>query len=284
MQRDFPLSQLFEGPLPGIPGTMVREVESLPDHLEGGAGIGPGTEAAANALLFEVPGIARYLVREGKTVDVAVAQGADRAAARLFLLGSARGALIQQRGELPLGAATVVAPNWKSVAICCPSAIGKSTLAAALCKRGWQLVADDITRVSWNGTMAVAWPSSDRLKLWRDACDMLGENADTLERVRDGLEKYFLPVRAATSPTALHMAVRLRVAPYLDAVEIAPDERAQLLAESTFRPRWIDPLGRRTEHARATGLIARNCRGVVLSGARECGIEELADRLAEIVR
>ena len=170
------------------------------------------------------------------------------------------------------------------MAICSPSAIGKSTLAAALCRRGWQLVADDITRVGWNGTMAIAWPSSDRIKLWRDACEMVGENANALERVRDGMEKYFLPVRAATTPTALHIAVRLRVAPYLDCAEIAPEERGQLLSESAFRPRWIDALGRRGEHARSVTQIARTCRGAVLSGARERPIDELADRLAELVR
>ena len=284
MQRNFPPAEKFEGPLPGIPGSGVREVESLPEHLENGTDLGPYTEAAPNALLFEVPGIARYLVRDGKTVDVVVATGADRAAARLFLLGSARAALIHQRGDLPLSAATVVGPNWKAVAVCCPSAIGKSTLAAALCRRGWQLVADDITRVSWNGTMAIAWPSNDRIKLWRDACEMIGEKADGLERVREGMEKYFLPVPAVTTPAALSLAVRLRVAPYLETTEIAPAERSHLLTESTVRPRWIDPLGRRAEHARLTTQAARTCRGVVLSGARERGIEELADRVAELVR
>jgi len=284
MRRDFPPAEKFEGPLPGIPGSLVREVETLPQHLDGGADVGPYTEAAPNALLFEVPRIARYLVRDGKTVDVAVAPDADRAAARLFLLGSARGAIIQQRGELPLSAATLVAPNWKGVAICCPSAIGKSTLAAALCRRGWLLVADDITRISWNGSMAVAWPSHDRIKLWRDACEMVGENAEALERVRDGMEEYFLSVRAATTPTALSVAVRLRVAPYVDTVEVPPVERAQLLTESTFRPRWLEAVGQRAAHARNLQQIARTCRGVVLSGARERAIDELADRMVEIVR
>src|SRR5690242_11984482 len=137
MQHDFPTAEKFAGQMPGLPGSIVREVESLPDHLEGGADIAPYTEAAANALLFEVPPIARYLVRDGTTVAVAVTPGADRAAARHFLLGSARGALIHQRGELPLYAANLVAPIWKCVAVASPTAIGKSTLAAVLCRRGW---------------------------------------------------------------------------------------------------------------------------------------------------
>src|SRR5437016_4777658 len=284
MQRDFPPAQAFAGPMPGIPGTMVREVESLPDHLEGGANIAPYTEAAPGALLFEVPRIAQYQVREGKTIDVAVTPGADRAAARLFLLGSAGGALIHQRGELPLNAATLVAPNWKCVAISSPSAIGKSTLAAALCRRGWLLVADDITRVSWNGTMAVAWPSHDTLALWRQSCEILGENAEALERVRAGMEKFFLPVRATTSPAALSAVIWLRTAPRVEVEEIAPVGRPELLSLATFRPRWIDPLGRRADHARMVARVGRVCRCIALNGARERPVEELADRVVEILR
>ncbi|HEY6577710.1 MAG TPA: hypothetical protein VIY09_00175 [Rhizomicrobium sp.] len=274
----------FDGAVPGIPGATIREVVELPEHLPDGTDTGPHTEAAPGALLFEIPRIARYLVRDGKTIDVAVAPGADRAAAALFLHGSARGALIHQRGELPLNAATVIAPNWQCVAICCPSAVGKSTLAAALCRRGWLLAADDIARISWNGTIAVAWPSHDRLKLWRDACERLGANADALEPVREGMEKFFLPVRAATTPAALSVAVRLSIAPEIGFEEIALPERPALLFESTFRRRWIVPAARRADHARIVDQVARTCRGIVLSGARERPIEELADRLTEAIR
>lgn len=284
MSTAFPPQSTLDGPVPGIPGASVREQEDLQDHLSDARLSDPHLEVAPGALLFEVPGIARYLVRDGKTIDVAVVAGADRAAARLFLEGSARGALIQQRGELPLNAASLIAPNWKCVAICCPSVVGKSTLAAELCRRGWLLLADDITRVSWNGSMPIAWPSHNRLKLWRDACEMVGADADKLERVREGLEKYFLPVKAATTPAALSLVARLRVAPQTDVRELSAMERPEHLFESTFRPRWIDPLGRRSEYTRTVQQVARGCRAIVLSGARERPIGELADHLAEAVR
>lgn len=274
----------FDGAVPGVPGASIREVAELPGHLPNGVAIGPYTEATPGQLLFEIPGTARYLIRDGKTIDIAVSSGADRAAAELFLHGSARGALIHQRGELPLNAATVIAPNWKSVAICGPSAVGKSTVAAALCRRGWLLVAEDITRVSWNGSMAIAWPSHDRLKLWRDACEVLGVNADALKRVRDGLEKFALPVKATTTPAALSLVVRLRIAPEIGVEEIPPSQRAYMLGETTFRPRWIDALGRRAAHAQILEQVAPSCRGVLLSGARERPIGELADQVMEAVR
>jgi hypothetical protein len=274
----------FDGPVPGVPGAVIREVESLPEHLLGAAQIGPCTEAMPGALLFEVPGIARYLVRDGNTIEVAVAPNADRGAAELFLNGSARGTLIHQRGELPLTATTLIAPNWKCVAICGPSAFGKSTLAAELCRRGWRLLADDVTRVNWNGSMVIAWPSSDRLKLWRDACEAVRLDASALEPVREGLEKFYAPVPAAATPAALAITVCLEIAPIAQIKRFPSAESASLLSGATFRPRQIDPLGRRPDHERMILQVSRNCRTMRLEGARMCAVGELADRLEEAIR
>jgi hypothetical protein len=284
MFDDSTVSLSFDGPVPGVPGAVIREVESLPEHLPGAAQIGPSTEAMPGALLFEVPGIARYLIRDGSVIEVAVAPNADRSAAELFLNGSARGTLIHQRGELPLTATTLIAPNWKCVAICGPSAFGKSTLAAELCGRGWLLLADDITRVSWNGTMAIAWPSSDKLKLWHDACDGLGIDTAGLERVREGIEKFYMPVKAQSTPAALAVVVWLNVAPSVRITHVPAMQSASLFADSTFRSRQVDPLGRRADYDRIIMQVSRNCRAMHMDGARMCAVGDMADRLVESIR
>ena len=66
----------------------------------------------------------------GATIDVATVPGADAGAVELFLNGSARAALIHQRGELPLHAATLLPPaGGGAVAISGTSGIGKSKFA-----------------------------------------------------------------------------------------------------------------------------------------------------------
>lgn len=251
-------------------------------RLLGGACVGPFTEAMPNALLFEVPGVARYLVRDGTLIEVAVAPGADRSAAQHFLEGSARGTLLHQRGELALAAATVLSPNFRCVAVCGPSAFGKSTLVAALCLRGWQLLADDITRITWNGVAPIAWPSSTSVKLWRDACAMLGwHECHRFARVRKGLDKFCVPVATAAGPATLSAIVRLRVDVEPGFVVLPPAACERLLLEHTFRPRQIEPLGRARDYARIVGQVARGCRPFRLDGSRRCNIHRLADLLAE---
>ena len=278
------LETVHNGPVAGIPGAVVREVDNLPEHLPGATRIGPYTEAAPGALLFEVPGVARFLIRDGNLVEVQPAAGADRDAIAIMIHSSARGTLVHQRGELALNAATLVAPNFRSVAICGQPSFGKSTLAAELCRRGWILVADDVTRVTWNGSMAVVWPSDDRLRLWRDSCELLGYATTGLARVRQGLEVFHVPVSAASAPTGLSMVVRLRFGGGLQAAPLPHDLCTSALFENTIRVRQIEPLGRAREHAQIVSRVSGVVRAFRLDGARRSPVSELADKLAEIVR
>ncbi|HEY3637560.1 MAG TPA: hypothetical protein VGK90_05355 [Rhizomicrobium sp.] len=274
----------LDGPVSGVPGAFVREVHELPAHLPGGTRIAPWTEALPGALLFEVPRIARFLIKDGQTIDVLVAEGADRSAVKLFLETSARGTLIHQRGELALNAVTLIAPDWKCVTICAPSGFGKSTLAAVLCRNGWTLLADNITRVTWSGTMAVAWPDDARLKLWRDVCEAMRLDPAKLERVRDKMEKYYIPGPSATTPARLSIIVVLRLAERASSRALNVADNVFGLTESTFRTRQIDPLGMRAVHTRIVDQIAGCCRGVLLEGGRRAPVADVARRLAEAIR
>jgi hypothetical protein len=269
----------WDGPVAGIPDAMVRTVDELPSHLPGADRIGMYAEAIPGQLLQKVPGIATYLARDGATIDVAPAPGADPGAVDLFLNGAIRAALIHQRGELPLHAATLVPPRGGgAVAICGPSGIGKSSLAAELSRRGWLLLADDTTRLTFDGTNAIAWHGRGTIKLWRDACETLGRSTEGLERVREGMEKFFLPVPSLRQTTALDVILELNTS----ASRLAPVSGVQkmaLLSEHTVRPRQIKPLGRLAEHLRIVAQVANATRIFHLGGARQETVTTLADRI-----
>ena len=78
-------------------------------------------------------------------------------------------ALIQQ-GEEPLHA-TVVEIGDRAVGLLGPSGIGKSTLAAHLINRGWDLVTDDMLRITFKGNTAFAHPGPCRLKLFKEPAE-----------------------------------------------------------------------------------------------------------------
>jgi hypothetical protein len=162
----------FVAAVPGIPGAAIYRVESLPTELLEGEALNAYTQAKPGELLFSIPGVARFRVHDGDTIEYQEENGADPGLVSLYLHGTARGALIHQRGELPLHAATLVPPGKETgLAICGPSGAGKSTLAIELVRRGWLLVADDTTRVTCEDGKLLAWPSRDTIKLWKDACE-----------------------------------------------------------------------------------------------------------------
>jgi ABC-type multidrug transport system fused ATPase/permease subunit len=101
-------------------------------------------------VVLDYPRLARLAIRGGREIAVAAAASADPAAIRALVLGPALGVLLHQRGVLALHASSVLLDRGV-VAFLGRSGAGKSTMAAALHRRGHALVADDITAARLGG-------------------------------------------------------------------------------------------------------------------------------------
>ncbi len=91
-----------------MPGATIRRVAALPRGVAGRPARGSAHSGKAGpSSLFVMPGTGSFLARDGSTIEFAPEADADDGMITLFLNGTARGALIHQRGELPLHAATL---------------------------------------------------------------------------------------------------------------------------------------------------------------------------------
>jgi len=268
-------------PLRGIPGAFARQVEALSVPNAGSTGV---LQHTSDGLFFEVPSVARYRISGGHLLEFAPAPQVDPGAVELFLHNSARGYLLHQRGELPLAATTLLSPEFKGVAVCGPSAFGKSTLAAVLCRRGWKLVADGVTRVTGNGIAATAWPSDTYLGLWRDACARARLNLNGVPLARKGLQKFLVPVPAAGEPCCLTTIIGLRITPGEGLVSVPRSDRSAMISEQSFRHSQIAALGFAASHARAVLAVAAGSRCFWLEGARRADVGALADLVESATR
>ena len=188
---------------------------SVPESLEEKIFQWSWCEASRNEFLFTIKNVARYYVADGCRITIdrrmGLNSGVPLSDIRLWLLGSAFGALLHQRGLLPLHVSAVQAPTgvW---AFTGESGEGKSTLAGFLNKRhGWRLVSDDVCVIDQNGVAPIIQPGPRKLKLWPDAMAHLGFNNCKRTRDLSNTEKFqiYLPGEDGYQPEALRAIVML---------------------------------------------------------------------------
>jgi hypothetical protein len=111
-----------------------------------------------------------------------------------YLLGQVVSFALLKQGVEQLHA-TVVAFEGRGLALTGDCGRGKSTLAAALLKRGGKLLVDDMLVLKPNGRGLLAMPGPPRLKLLPDAAKQAGLSARNAQRMNPLVEKQIFPVR-----------------------------------------------------------------------------------------
>ena len=157
----------------------------------------PGLHSAGDDLVYVAPDVGAYRIAGGKEIIVEPRPGTPERNIRLYLLGSAFGALLHQRGLLPLHA-NAVEIDGRAVAIMGPSGEGKSTLAAWFHDHGYRIVADDVCVVKFGADLrAYATTGLPRLRLWAETLEATGRDASEFSRsyVSDvPWDKYDVPI------------------------------------------------------------------------------------------
>jgi len=185
---------------------------------------------------------------------------------RTFLVSTALGALMIQRGSLMLQG-TALIRDGKAVVLLGAPASGKSTLAWCLHQQGWQLLSSELTLIDPQG---MVWPGMQQLKLWHDAVIELELDWQQMPFVRKGLRRYaVMPTHLSTSnqPTPLAVIYGLTrrnkegdtdEAP-ISALPIVSQQVALLqLRNQAFQPRFYRGMGQEQQlFLHAAALVHR---------------------------
>jgi hypothetical protein len=152
---------------------------------------------APDDYLLNVPDVARYRVRQGRRIIVEPCPTAKEDSVRAFLLGTALGVCCHQRDLLPIHASAVVVGD-RAIGFAGKSGAGKSTLVALFRQRGYAVLADDISVVSFaEDGRPLIWPGVPRLKLSCDVAVTLGLGGDPAISRMDGFGKYQIDATAS---------------------------------------------------------------------------------------
>jgi hypothetical protein len=165
-----------------------------------------------NEFRMIAPEVGTFYASHGETILFSPVNEATDESVELYMNGSVFGAILYQRGILPIHGSSFVY-NGSGVMLCGHSGAGKSSLTSAVCLSGQgTFLTDDVTPILFNDGEPTVLPKSDRVKLWEDSLIQLSEEKDKLKQIRPQDNKFYLNIdKPATEPYPLHQVVIINV-------------------------------------------------------------------------
>jgi len=151
-------------------------------------------------MMFNTPS-GLFDISDGNKINICLYPDADMEQARIYLLGSAMGAVQVQRGRIPIHGGAVKTARGAMV-ITGGQGVGKSTMTSAFVHNGFPYLTDDVSSVSLDNGRAFVVPAYPQRKLVRDACAPLGYAPGDLVLVDGKRDKFAVRDRENWHPAA----------------------------------------------------------------------------------
>lgn len=260
--------------------TIALSEQPPPDLPADGSTIVTGDKAG-----FAIAGVGGFLVDRGERMTLYPALAAEPAELRLFTLGSAWGLLGYQRGHA-MWHGSVVERRGRAVLFCGDAGEGKSTMAAAMVAAGARLVGDDLNRVAPEGAGAFVYPSSSRIKLWREAVEHFGWQDRVIGRDLMREDKFLCDPGSSHAGGPAVPLVATIVLSSGNAMKVehlsGGDALAAVLRGTLYRPDALEAMGRWAEQGALAARIIAHTQVYRLTRPRDLdAIGECVDSVLE---
>lgn len=240
-------------------------------------------QVSSNDLLLDITNIARYHIAHGNLITVEPYPDADFDKVRLFLFGSALGALLYQRGLFPIHGCAVKTAYGAMIFVGAQGA-GKSTLAAHYQLKGYKLLSDDVCAVTKgeDGRLLVL-PAFSQLRLCDDAFKRFCTE-NTYPSARYDVDKFVVPLVSGyySEPSPL-CAIHLLSDNELEQItfsRMSGFDRFNLIISNLYRPSYLNGLASKEGIMRLASRIASESEIIEIHRPRDTSrIDELIGEL-----
>lgn len=205
-----------------------------------------------NTLLFSLKGVGHFYVESGRRIFVLAAEDAEEDLVRQYLLGTALGALLLQRGVLPIHGSAVIV-DGRCIIFTGVSKAGKSTLCSAFRRQGCQFLSDDVSAVTFDphGTPWVQ-PGYPQQKLCGDSIGKMGGETSGFRLVDPESGKYAVPAWEGFSASPARLAALCELKPQegsqVQLARIFGVQKLEMLLRNIYRAPLIHCFRTKTEY------------------------------------
>ena len=194
-----------------------------------------------NQMIMDVMDVARFYVENGSLIIVEPYEDASMEQVKLFLLGSCIGAILFQRRIMPIHGSCLKAGE-DGIILTGKTGAGKSTLATALMREGYELLTDDVAAVHFDEAISpVVYSSYPGQKLWQDAISRLDKEEPSMKLIREheGRTKYILSDIRGFHIGSVPLGTIVEIIP-MEACELKLDkiqgvEKINIIMKNTYR-------------------------------------------------
>lgn len=214
-----------------------------------------------NELLFGYEKAGKFRVTGGNCIEIDPADSCSAALLGAFIMGSGMGAILHQRGYMPLHGSCVT-NGTGSVLIVGDSGAGKSTLAAEFLSKGWKLLTDDVAAVSNLETTPIVQSSYPSQKLWQDSMEQYEKSDEDIHSLytSESREKFGVNVSEYFYDGHCPLSMIVRLIPTDEPCHIEAIEgmtKLDQLMRNTYRSYMIAPENRERHFRRCAALAGK---------------------------
>jgi hypothetical protein len=245
---------------------LVIQYGDVPDELPHATTRTPYFHAAPGEAILYIPNVAKYWIQDGHSITIQRHSDVSDEQVCTFLLGSAFGALLHQRGLLVLHGSAIARSLTESIdtgaiLFLGRSGAGKSTLAAAFQQQGYAVMTDDICAIAVQDTLSYLYPGYPHIKLKQDACEKLGYAPEDYPRLNDydDLKYRLSPKHTIPAQPICVKKIYVLVPSSHRQISLKPVEGAAQFAElsrQTYRLTLLNGMGYSKQHFQHCAQIA----------------------------
>ena len=257
------LPQLVKGIRNDYPDIVVR-YGKVRKFLENVTDSGIDWQISSKQFLLRIDGVAEYWANGAGEVWIDRDRNASDDDVRLWLLGSTFGFLLHLRRILPLHA-SAISTDKGAVLFTGVSGAGKSTTLGAMVKRGYAMLADDVSGIVLDeqGCPQVlpAFPCS---RMFADSAAKLKRSTEGVSQVKASLNKYLFPIDNFCSESLPIYKIYVLTNNEQPEIELQPVEKnidkLSYFLVNTYRKRFVKAISWEKEQFKLISQVIHKTR------------------------